>query len=397
MTDAATVTKNSDAAAAAKTSGARAIPRPTAMLAELTHRCPLSCPYCSNPVEMTKRDAELDTDQWLGVFKQAAALGVIHVHLSGGEPASRRDLEDLTEGASKAGLYTNLITSGIGVTKARLTELANRGLDHVQLSIQGPTAPIADEIGGYKGGYARKMQVAEWIAEAELPLTVNAVMHRRNLDRLDETIELAVQLGARRLEVATVQFHGWAAKNIGALMPTREQVERTTAKVAAERERLKGVPGDRLCPGPTTMRAIRRRAWAAGGVWGWWSDRTARRCRATPPIASPIWFSIRSANARSPISGRIRTPLTLIGAWIGCRSPVAAAIVARSISVVAAARPWRSPATRARPIRPARSRRITPRSARAPRRGRPPTTRSSTGRARDAVANELLPSDRRAL
>ncbi|MBX2853338.1 MAG: pyrroloquinoline quinone biosynthesis protein PqqE [Rhodobacteraceae bacterium] len=216
------------------------IPRPSAMLAELTHRCPLSCPYCSNPLELTKREEELTTEQWADVFQQAAALGVLHVHLSGGEPAARRDLDELTSHAVKAELYTNLITSGVGLTKAKLEDLAARGLDHVQLSIQGPNAEIADKVGGYKGGYNKKMQVAEWIAEEGLPLTVNAVMHRGNLDRLEEAIELAMRLGARRLEVATVQFHGWAVKNRGALMPTREQVERATATVASARERLKG-------------------------------------------------------------------------------------------------------------------------------------------------------------
>ncbi|MEO1291772.1 MAG: pyrroloquinoline quinone biosynthesis protein PqqE [Pseudomonadota bacterium] len=213
---------------------------PSAMLAELTHRCPLSCPYCSNPLELTKRDRELSTEEWARVFQEAAALGVLHVHLSGGEPASRRDLEALTEAAAAAGLYTNLITSGVGLTAARLKDLAARGLDHVQLSVQGPDAETADRVGGYKGGYARKMDVAAWTAAEGIPLTVNAVMHRSNFDRLEDTIALAVTLGARRLEVATVQFHGWAAKNKGALMPTRTQVETATATVEAARERLKG-------------------------------------------------------------------------------------------------------------------------------------------------------------
>ena len=216
------------------------VPVPMAMLAELTHRCPLKCPYCSNPLELTRRSEELSTEEWLDVFREAAAMGVLHVHLSGGEPAARRDLEDVTEGAREAGLYTNLITSGVGLTEARLIEMAGRGLDHVQLSIQGVDSGTADRLGGYSGGFDQKMRVAEWVARLEIPLTVNAVMHRQNLDRLDETVELAHRLGARRLEVANTQYHGWAYRNRFALMPTPEQVKRGGEIVAAARQRLKG-------------------------------------------------------------------------------------------------------------------------------------------------------------
>jgi pyrroloquinoline quinone biosynthesis protein E len=212
-----------------------------AMLAELTHRCPLACPYCSNPLDLVRREAELPTDAWLAAFAEAAALGVLHLHLSGGEPASRGDLEALVAGARAAGLYVNLITSGIGLTERRVAALDAAGLDHVQLSLQGVDAAAADRIGGYAGGFARKLLVAEWVAARGLPLTVNAVVHRQNLDRLEETIALAVRLGARRLEVATVQFHGWAARNRVALMPTRDQAARARETVLAARERLKGV------------------------------------------------------------------------------------------------------------------------------------------------------------
>lgn len=218
-----------------------AVPIPMAMLAELTHRCPLSCPYCSNPLELTKRDAELSTAEWIDCFEQAARMGVLHVHLSGGEPASRRDLEDLVEGAREAGLYTNLITSGVGLTERRLDELIERGLDHVQLSLQGVDAETANRLGGYKRGFEQKMKVAAWVKAAGVPLTVNAVMHRQNLDRLAETIDLAVELGARRLEVANTQYHGWAYRNRFALMPTIDQVRRGGEIVAEARERLKGV------------------------------------------------------------------------------------------------------------------------------------------------------------
>jgi len=213
---------------------------PIAMLAELTHRCPLSCPYCSNPVELARKDSELDTATWADVFRQAADLGVLQLHLSGGEPATRRDLTELVAAAREAGLYTNLITSGIGLTERRLRELEAAGLDHIQLSLQGTDAEMADRIGGYRGGFQRKMQVAAWIKEIGFPLTLNAVLHRQNLHQLPRAIEMAVEMGARRIEVATVQFHGWALKNREALMPTRAQAREADAIVAEARARLKG-------------------------------------------------------------------------------------------------------------------------------------------------------------
>ncbi|MEM8572265.1 MAG: pyrroloquinoline quinone biosynthesis protein PqqE [Pseudomonadota bacterium] len=213
---------------------------PLAMLAELTHRCPLSCPYCSNPTELLTRDAELSTEQWCVVFEQAADLGVLQIHLSGGEPAARRDLIELVVAARTAGLYTNLITSGVGLNRKRLEDLSDAGLDHVQLSLQGINAGIADRIGGYKGGFERKMHVAEAIGEIGLPLTLNAVMHRENLGDLNATINMAVRLGARRIEVACVQFQGWALVNRSALQPSRAQVEQAKHEVRLAAERLKG-------------------------------------------------------------------------------------------------------------------------------------------------------------
>ncbi|MEM8958411.1 MAG: pyrroloquinoline quinone biosynthesis protein PqqE [Pseudomonadota bacterium] len=215
-------------------------PPPIAMLAELTHRCPLSCPYCSNPVELARIDQELDSETWARVFREAADLGVLQLHLSGGEPASRRDLTYLVRAARDAGLYTNLITSGIGLSQKRLAELDEAGLDHVQLSLQGTNPEMADEIGGYKGGFKRKMQVADWIGAIGFPLTLNVVLHRRNLHQLPRALEMAVEMGARRIEVATVQFHGWALQNRDSLMPTREQAQEAMATVVQARKDLKG-------------------------------------------------------------------------------------------------------------------------------------------------------------
>lgn len=217
------------------------IPAPIAMLAELTHRCPLACPYCSNPLELEGVKTELSTEEWIIAFQQAAALGVLHLHLSGGEPAARRDLVELTSAAAKAGLYTNLITSGIGLTEKRIAELSDAGLDHLQLSIQGSTPERADRVGGYKGGYQRKIAVAEWTHAAGIPLTVNAVCHKQNMDQMDEMLDLAVKLGARRIEIATVQFHGWAEKNRKALMPTKEQFLKANAFIESARKRLEGI------------------------------------------------------------------------------------------------------------------------------------------------------------
>ncbi|MGF9566553.1 pyrroloquinoline quinone biosynthesis protein PqqE [Neorhizobium sp. BT27B] len=217
------------------------IPPPIAMLAELTHRCPLACPYCSNPLELEGAKAELSTREWISVFEQAAALGVLHLHLSGGEPTARRDLVEMTAAAARAGLYTNLITSGIGLTEKRIAELSEAGLDHLQLSIQGATRALADKVGGYKCGYDRKIAVAEWTHAAGIPLTVNAVCHKQNMDQIGDMLDLAVKLGARRIEIATVQFHGWAEKNRKALMPTKEQVLKTNAFVVEARKRLEGI------------------------------------------------------------------------------------------------------------------------------------------------------------
>jgi PqqA peptide cyclase len=213
-----------------------AIAAPVGVLAELTHRCPLSCPYCSNPIELDSRAGELDTETWKRVFSEAAAVGVLHVHLSGGEPASRPDLVELVKHCHDVGLYTNLITSGVGISEKRMRELADAGLDHVQLSIQDAEAESADRIGGYKGGFARKMDVAKWVNEVGIPLTVNAVIHRANIACAGRMVEFAVELGARRVEIAHTQYYAWAYLNRQALMPSREQVEKAVTEVEALRK-----------------------------------------------------------------------------------------------------------------------------------------------------------------
>lgn len=215
-------------------------PIPMGLLAELTHRCPLGCPYCSNPVDLVGAAGELDTATWARVFEEAAALGILQVHLSGGEPCARSDLDELVRHAARAGLYTNLVTSAVSLGPERIARLAEAGLDHVQISFQDVEPEGADRIAGFRGGLDRKIRAARAVREAGLPLTVNAVVHRANLDRLDRMIGLAVDLGAERLEVAHVQYHGWALANRAALMPTCEQLDRATGTVEAARERLRG-------------------------------------------------------------------------------------------------------------------------------------------------------------
>jgi PqqA peptide cyclase len=221
------------------TSGVEIEP-PLALLAELTHRCPLRCPYCSNPLELARASAELDTACWSRVFAEAAKLGVLQVHFSGGEPLVRRDLVELVGDAAKAGLYVNLITSGIRLDGDRIARLVDAGLEHVQLSLQDSDSASGDRIAGFVGAQQAKHQVAGLVREVGLPLTVNAVVHRQNLAHLEDIIDLAVALGADRLEVAHVQYYGWALTNRAALLPSREQLDGATATVEAARARLAG-------------------------------------------------------------------------------------------------------------------------------------------------------------
>ncbi len=222
------------------TSAREKIDPPAGLLAELTHRCPLGFAYCSNPLELESREKELDTEVWQRVFSEAAALGVLHVHLSGGEPAARRDLEKIVAHCAKAGLYTNLITSGIGLTEERVSRLGDAGLDHVQLSIQDSEAPSADRIAGYNGAFARKEMAAAWIKNEGLPLTINAVIHRANVSRAGKMVEFAVRLGARRVEIAHTQYYGWAMRNRAALMPSLAEAEAAIAEVEALKKKLSG-------------------------------------------------------------------------------------------------------------------------------------------------------------
>jgi PqqA peptide cyclase len=213
---------------------------PIGLLAELTHRCPLGCPYCSNPLALDARERELDTQSWARVFVEAAALGVLQVHLSGGEPAARRDLVEITAAARSSGLYTNLITSAVGITASTLEKLVAAGLDHVQISIQDSEPDSADKIANYAGAFARKKALADRVVALKIPLTVNCVVHRANIDRIGAMVELAVSLGASRVEIAHVQYYGWALRNRDSLMPTADQVPRAVKAVEELRKHYHG-------------------------------------------------------------------------------------------------------------------------------------------------------------
>ena len=216
--------------------------KPLGLLAELTHRCPLGCPYCSNPLAMDGREDELDAATWARVFREAAGLGVLQVHLSGGEPASRRDLVDIMAAARNAGPYTNLITSGVGITDKRLGELSHAGLDHVQISVQDSEAESADRIAGYDGAYGRKRALAAQVVALKLPLTVNIVIHRANIARIDDLVAMALDVGASRVEIAHVQYYGWALKNRATLMPTGRAQFLFLLRKEQTRERVQLLP-----------------------------------------------------------------------------------------------------------------------------------------------------------
>ncbi|GAA0950293.1 pyrroloquinoline quinone biosynthesis protein PqqE [Nonomuraea longicatena] len=209
---------------------------PWAMLAELTHGCPLRCPYCSNPTELVSRTAELSTAEWQRVFAEAGALGVVHAHLSGGEPLMRRDLPVLVRAAKEAGIFTQLVTSGVGLGGGRVAELAEAGLHSVQLSVQAASAGESDRIAGRRS-FAAKERAAAAVTGAGLPLGLNVVLHRHNLDQVEELIELGIAWGAERIELANTQFYGWGLRNRHALLPTRAQLSRAETIVTKFREK----------------------------------------------------------------------------------------------------------------------------------------------------------------
>jgi pyrroloquinoline quinone biosynthesis protein E len=215
------------------------VDRPFGLLAELTYGCPLHCPYCSNPLELAAYADELTTGEWRRVLAEARELGVLQLHLSGGEPLLRRDLPEIVHSASELGLYTNLITSALGLTSRRAEQLRAAGLDHVQISIQADEPGLSDHIAGTPS-FERKLAAARLVKELGWPLTLNVVLHRLNIDRVTQFLHLAEELGADRLELAHTQYYGWALHNRDALLPSSAQLERADLVVRAAHERLQG-------------------------------------------------------------------------------------------------------------------------------------------------------------
>jgi pyrroloquinoline quinone biosynthesis protein E len=211
--------------------------RPFALLAELTYDCPLHCAYCSNPLDLADYTEELTTAQWQRVMTDARELGALQLHLSGGEPLRRRDVVDLVRTGRELGMYSNLVTSALGLSPARAEQLREAGLDHVQISVQADEPILADRLAGTPS-YERKLAAARLVKELGWPLTVNVVLHRQNLDRIDGILELVEEMGADRVELANTQYYGWAWRNREGLLPSRAQLEHAEVAVRAARERL---------------------------------------------------------------------------------------------------------------------------------------------------------------
>ncbi|MCS3848050.1 pyrroloquinoline quinone biosynthesis protein PqqE [Xanthomonas campestris] len=218
------------------------VPPPLSVLLELTHRCPLACPYCSNPIALAALREEMDTAGWRSLLEQAAEMGVLQAHFSGGEPMLRKDLPELVAHARALGLYSNLITSGVAGGEPMLDQLQAAGLEHVQLSVQDVDPAGADHIAGYRNSLSKKRAFAAAVRARGLPLTLNAVIHRHNAERVPGMIALALEWGAERIEVAHTQYYGWGLRNRAALMPSREQLAATIVAVETARRSL----GDQL-------------------------------------------------------------------------------------------------------------------------------------------------------
>ncbi len=216
-----------------------AISNPLALIAELTHRCPLHCVYCSNPLELKNRANELPTEIWARVFQEAAQLGVLQADLTGGEPLARTDIIELIRASRTAGLYVNLITSGMPLDEARLAKLIDAGLDHLQLSFQGAREETANEISGTKA-HAQKLRVLDWLKQVRVAVTLNFVIHRGNIDQIEGMLALAESSSATRVEFANVQYYGWAFANRERLLPTRAQLNRSMETLKSAQERLRG-------------------------------------------------------------------------------------------------------------------------------------------------------------
>jgi len=212
---------------------------PLALVAELTHRCPLHCVYCSNPLELQSRSSELSTELWSRVFREAVELGVLQTDFTGGEPLARPDIVALVRNARAAGLYVSLITSGLPLDEVQLDLLADAGLDHFQLSFQGAREETANDISGSKS-HQQKLRVLQWVKRYRIGLTLNFVIHRRNIGELEEMLAIVEETKPGCVEFASVQYYGWAFANRDQLMPTRHQLDHCVEVLRDAEERLRG-------------------------------------------------------------------------------------------------------------------------------------------------------------
>jgi pyrroloquinoline quinone biosynthesis protein E len=212
---------------------------PRWLLAELTYACPLQCPYCSNPIDYSKYSSELSTEDWKRVLSQARQMGAVQLGFSGGEPLTRKDLVELVEHARQLGYYTNLITSGYGMTEEKIVRLKEAGLDHIQVSIQASTQELNDHIAGTES-FRHKQEIARLVKKHGYPMVLCVVIHRENIHQMPDILAMAEQLGADYLELANTQYYGWAHANRDLLMPTREQFEQAEAIAQAFKEKVAG-------------------------------------------------------------------------------------------------------------------------------------------------------------
>nr|WP_052300787.1 pyrroloquinoline quinone biosynthesis protein PqqE [Rahnella aceris] len=217
-----------------------AVKPPLWLLAELTYRCPLQCPYCSNPLDFAKQEKELTTAQWIKVFEEAREMGAVQIGFSGGEPLVRKDLPELIRAARDLGFYTNLITSGIGLTEKKIDAFAEAGLDHIQISFQASDETLNAALAGNAKAFRQKLDMAKAVKAHGYPMVLNFVLHRHNIDQIDKIIDLSIELEADDVELATCQFYGWAQLNREGLLPTREQIARAENVVHQYREKMAG-------------------------------------------------------------------------------------------------------------------------------------------------------------
>lgn len=288
-----------------------AAPKPLWLLAELTYACPLQCPYCSNPADFDRYRDHLTTEEWERVLVQARALGAAQLGFSGGEPLIRRDLETLVARARVLGYYTNLITSGWALDEARLGALKEAGLDHIQLSFQGPQQELNDRMAG-AAVFEQKLAAARLVKRFGYPMVLNFVLYRENIDRVAEFLDLAVELGADYVELANTQYYGWALLNRDRLLPTRQQLERAELVANEYRRRLAG----RMKVYYVVPDYYEDRPKACSNGWGNFfllvaPDGTALPCHAARVIPGLVFPNVRQAELgwiwkESPAFNRFR-------------------------------------------------------------------------------------------